>query len=209
MEADKPFDSTALADTILRSSDDVHFYVLGAFLRYVSLTFRDMFSLSRGSAADENEIKDGYPVIPLSEDKETIHYLLSNIHPYINKPKSDDSRLLIKVWKMAEKYGMDTVVCKLQKHLLGCMDARSHKVFAIAVICDWTNGAETAKRRLTPRLDIPYCDEFKDISGTDYYSVLLHYGCGKRGITKTTPLSVPKVTFSSILLCPVVIFRYG
>ena len=67
---------------------------------------------------------------------------------------------------------MDTVVCKLQKHLLGCMDARSHKVFAIAVICDWTNGAETAKRRLAPRLDIPYCDEFKDISGTDYYGLL-------------------------------------
>ena len=121
MEADKPFDSTSLADTVIRSSDDVHFYVLGAFLRYVSPTFRDMFSLSRGSAAEENEIKDGYPVIPLSEDKETIHYLLSNIHPYINKPKSDDSRLLIKVWKMAQKYGMDTVVCKLQKHLLGCM----------------------------------------------------------------------------------------
>ena len=97
MEADKPFDSTALADTILRSSDDVHFYVLGAFLRYVSPTFCDMFSLSRGSATDTNEIKDGYPVIPLPEDRETIHYILSIIHPYIDEPKLDDSRLLCKV----------------------------------------------------------------------------------------------------------------
>jgi hypothetical protein len=175
MEADKPFDSTALADTLIRSSDNVHFYVLGDFLRYVSPTFRDIFSLSRGSAADENEIQDGYPVIPLSEDKETIHYLLNIIYPYINKPKSDDSRLLMNVWKMAEKYGMDMVVGKLQKHLLSCMDARAHKVFVIAIIFGWKDGAETAKRRLAPSLEIPYCDEFKDISGTDYYGLLEYH----------------------------------
>ena len=102
IEADKPFDSMALANTILRSSDNVHFYVLGA-CRYLSPTFRDMFSLGRRLATNKNYIKDGYPVIPLPEDRETIHYLLSIIHPYIDEPKFDDSRLLYKVSKMAEK----------------------------------------------------------------------------------------------------------
>ena len=73
MEADKPFDSTTLGDIILISSDDIHFYVLEAFLSYVSPTFRDMkFSLSRGSLAEKNEMKDGYPVVPLPEDRESI-----------------------------------------------------------------------------------------------------------------------------------------
>ena len=173
MEADKPFDSMALADTILRSSDDVHFYVLGAFLRYVSPTFCDMFSLSRGSATDTNEIKDGYPVIPLPEDRETIHYMLSIIHPYIEEPKLDDSRLLCKVWKMAEKYGMETVVGKLRKHLLGdqWMKDQPHKVFAIAIIGGWRDGAEKAKQTLASWPEIPYSDLFEDISGADYYEL--------------------------------------
>jgi hypothetical protein len=102
----------------------------------VSPTFRDLFSLSQGSAADKNEIKDGYPVIPLPEDSKTIHCLLSIIHPYINKPKLDDGGLLISVWEMAEKYGMDTVVGKLQKRLLKdqWMKNQPRRVFAIAVI---------------------------------------------------------------------------
>ncbi|KAF8656130.1 hypothetical protein AX14_008086 [Amanita brunnescens Koide BX004] len=175
MEADKPFDSTALADTVLKSSDNVHFYVLGAFLRYVSPIFHDLFRLSRGSASesDENEIKDGYPVIPLPEDSKTVHYLLSIIHPYINRPKLDDSRLLHNVWKMAEKYGMDTVVGKLQKQLLGdqWMKDQPHRVFAIATIFGWQDGAEKAKQTLASWEEVPYCDLFEDISGTDYYGL--------------------------------------
>ncbi len=173
MEADEPFGSTALADAVLRSSDNVHFYVLGAFLRYVSPTFRDMFSLNQG-AADENEIKDGYPVIPLQEDGETIRCLLSIIYPYINKPRFDNTRLLIKVWKMAEKYGMDTIVGKLQKHLRNdaWMEEEPHRVFAIAVILGWDDGAETAKQTLLSWDDVPYCEEFKDISGADYFGLI-------------------------------------
>jgi len=145
MKAEGPFDATAPADTVLRSSDNVHFYVFGAFLHYASPAFRDLFSLGQGSAAGKN----GYPVLPLPEDSKTIHYLLAVIHPYIDKPKLDDSRLLIKVWKMAEKYGMDTVVGKLQKQLLKdrWMETQPHKVFAIAMIFGWKGGAERARNR--------------------------------------------------------------
>ena len=179
MEADKPFDATALADTVLRSSDNVHFYVLGAFLRYASPTFRDLFSLSQGSATDKNEIKDGYPIIPLPEDSKAIHCLLSIIHPYINKPKLDDGRLLIEVWEMAEKYGMDTVVGKLQKRLLKdqWMKNQPQRVFAIAVIFGWKDGAEKAKQKLVSKKKVPYCDEFEEISGADYYGLLEHRFC--------------------------------
>ncbi len=181
MKAEEPFDATALADTVLRSSDKVHFYVLGAFLRYASPAFRDLFSLGQGSAADKNEIKDGYAVIPFPEDSKTIRYLLSVIHPYIDKPKLDDSRLLIKVWKMAEKYGINTVVGKLQKQLLKdqWMKTQPHRVFAIAMIFGWKDGAERAKQSLASWISVPYCDEFEDISGTDYYDLLKDrfHGC--------------------------------
>lgn len=174
MEADEPFNSTALADAVLRSSDNVHFYVLGAFLRYVSPIFRDMFSLNQGLAADENEIRDGYPVIPLQEDGETIRCLLSVVYPYINKPRFDNTCLLIKVWKMAEKYSMDTIVRKLQKLLRNhrWMEEQPHRVFAIAVILGWDDGAETAKQTLLLWDSVPYCEEFKDISGADYCGLI-------------------------------------
>ncbi|KAF8347930.1 hypothetical protein F5887DRAFT_1072266 [Amanita rubescens] len=175
-EAAKPFDSTALADTVLRSSDGIHFYVLGALLRYVSPTFRDLFSLGRGSAASGNEIMVGHPVIPLTEDSKTIHCLLRLIYPSIDEPDLADGRLLIKVWRMAEKYDMDVVVGKVQKHLLkdGWMKKQPHRTSVIATIFGWKDGLEKAKQLLVKSRDqLPvYCDELEDLTGIEYYSLL-------------------------------------
>ncbi|KAK2462747.1 hypothetical protein APHAL10511_005265 [Amanita phalloides] len=168
------FSSTALADTVLRSSDGVHFYVLIAFLRYVSPIFRDMFLLNTGSAAEHNEIKDGYPVISLSEDSETILCLLRIIYPYIDKPELDDVKLIVKVWKMAEKYGMDTIVGKLEKRLRGdrWTKKQPERVFAISIIVGWERGTLATTSILLALDRIPYCKEFEDISGMDYYRLL-------------------------------------
>jgi len=164
---------------VLRSSNNVHFYVLGAFLRYVSPTFRDLFSLGKGSAESGNEIKDGHPVIPLTEDDRTIRCLLSIIYPSIDEPDLVDGRLLIKVWRMAEKYDMDMVVAKVQKHLLKdqWMKDQPHRTFVIASVFGWKDGLEKAKQILGDSASweqIPYYDEFEDISGIEYYKLLEH-----------------------------------
>lgn len=176
MEAARPFDSTALADTVLRSSNNVHFYVLGAFLRYVSPTFRDLFSLASASG---NEVKVGHPVIPLAEDDRTIRCLLSIIYPSTDEPDLVDGRLLIKVWRMAEKYEMNVVMGKVQNNLLKdrWLKDQPHRTFIIASIFGWKDGLEKAKQILGDSGSwekIPYCHEFEDISGTEYYRLLEH-----------------------------------
>ena len=76
VDADSPYDPTAFADTIIRTSDNVHFYILGNFLSYVSQVFRDLFDLNRGAAVEQNEKKDGHPIIPLLDDSATLRLLL-------------------------------------------------------------------------------------------------------------------------------------
>ncbi|KAF8632910.1 hypothetical protein AX15_001635 [Amanita polypyramis BW_CC] len=174
MDADKPFDANATTDTVIRSSDNIHFYVVGALLSYISPVFRDLFSLNQGPSTDENETKNGYPVIPLPEDSESIRNLLNIIYPYINKPKLDDTQLFIKVGKMAKKYGMDTIVGKLKKRLNNdrWMVQQPHKAFVIAVLLLWDEERMAAMKMLELSQDIPYCEEFRSINGADYYGLL-------------------------------------
>ncbi|KAF8632908.1 hypothetical protein AX15_001633 [Amanita polypyramis BW_CC] len=180
MDADMPFGATAVADTVIRSSDDIYLYVLGALLRYVSPVFRDLFSLNRGPSDSENETRNGYPVIPLPEDSDSIINLLRIIYPCIDKPKLDGSLVFMKVGEMAEKYGMDAVVKKLKKWLNRdyWMGKQPHRAFAIAAFLGWDEEMIAATKKLESWGHIPYCQEFQVISGADYYR-LLEYRFGR------------------------------
>ncbi|KIL69156.1 hypothetical protein M378DRAFT_157389 [Amanita muscaria Koide BX008] len=120
MNAIQPYDSTALADLILRSSDRVDFYVLGAFLRYVSPTFRTMFALNTGpgQVVDDNEKKDGYPVVCLAEDSNTLRLLLDSIYPSSEERCLHDVGLFWKAAKASQKYCMKIIEDKLRKRVL-------------------------------------------------------------------------------------------
>ena len=48
--ASSPYNPSLAADVVLRTSDDVDFYVIGPLLRFVSLVFMDMYSDVLGSA---------------------------------------------------------------------------------------------------------------------------------------------------------------
>ena len=61
LNAEPPYGSTAVVDTILRSSDNVDFYVVLGLLRLVSPFFRDIFDLNRGTAVEQNEKKNVFP----------------------------------------------------------------------------------------------------------------------------------------------------
>ncbi|PFH50239.1 hypothetical protein AMATHDRAFT_99685, partial [Amanita thiersii Skay4041] len=137
--AEKPFDLTALADVIIRSSDNIDFHVLQALLRLVSPIFRDMFSLSSGLDNQDDHIKNGLPIIDLPEDSESLHFLLTIIYPHIDEPKLDDCHLIWKVCKAAQKYCMDIIEGKLRKLVLASdrMNAEAFRMYAIAVELGW------------------------------------------------------------------------
>ncbi|PFH50230.1 hypothetical protein AMATHDRAFT_4140 [Amanita thiersii Skay4041] len=154
MNAKSPFNSTAYADIIIRSSDNVDFYVLRSFICYVSLPLRDMFQLNHGPAIEHNIVKDGLPVIDFAEDSETLELLLTLIYPYAEEYSVKDCNLFWRVCKAAQKYCMDVIERKLQKstELQRLIASEPLRMYAITVNLGWYDMSITAARNT---LDTP------------------------------------------------------
>ncbi|KIJ65516.1 hypothetical protein HYDPIDRAFT_130726 [Hydnomerulius pinastri MD-312] len=74
--AASPFDH-AKADIILRSSDNIDFRIFKLFLSLASPFFESLFDIPQPiEESEEQEIKDGLPIIPVSEDSKTLDALL-------------------------------------------------------------------------------------------------------------------------------------
>ena len=57
------------------------------FLSYASPIFRDMFALPQVPQGDNsNEMKDGLPIVQVTEEKETLERLLSMCYPMAIDP---------------------------------------------------------------------------------------------------------------------------
>ncbi|KIL69197.1 hypothetical protein M378DRAFT_157432 [Amanita muscaria Koide BX008] len=180
----QPYDSAALADLILRSSDHVDFYVLGAFLRYVSPTFRTMFALNTGQAIEDNEKKDGHPVVSVAEDSNTLRLLLDSIYPSSEERSLDDVGLFWKAAKASQKYCMKIIEDKLRKRICASdlMKNNALSVYAVATDLGWDDVAIAAARQTleTPLESLAYVDELKSITGVGFYRFLEYrFRCSK------------------------------
>lgn len=175
-DADAPYDPAAVADTILYSSDNVYFYVLGTLLCFVSPIFRDMFDLSRGAAAEQNQQKNGLPVIPLMEDSATLRFLLDFLYPRIKEPQLNDIALVLKVCRAAKKYCMDIIEGKLMDRIVASelINQEPLRIYAIATNLEWEDVANVAARKTLgiPLKDLNYVEELQFISGTSFYRFL-------------------------------------
>ncbi|KIL69202.1 hypothetical protein M378DRAFT_7902 [Amanita muscaria Koide BX008] len=176
MDADVPYHSSAFADIILRSSDDVHFYGIGQLLCLVSPVFMDMLALNRGPAAEENESKCNLPIVPLEEHSETLYLLLDSLLPRTEEPKLTSFSLLWKVGKAVKKYFMDVVEGKLKNRLLTSelISSELFGIYAVATDLEWELVASEAARRT---LDIPleslaFVDQLHGITGLGFYRFL-------------------------------------
>ena len=175
VDADEPYGPTAFADAIIRTSDNVHFYfyVLGNFLCYVSQVFRDLFDLNRGAAVEQNEKKDGYPVIPLPDDSATLRFLLDLIHPRIAERQLDDVTLFWNVSRAVKKYCMDIIEDKLRARIMtsDLINEEPFRICAIATDLEWDDVADLAARKTLdiPLKDLKYGEELESISGADFY----------------------------------------
>jgi hypothetical protein len=175
-DADAPYDSAAVADTILHSSDNVYFYVLGTLLCFVSPVFRDMFDLNRGAAAEQNRQKNGLPVIPLMEDSATLRFLLDFLYPRVKEPQLDDIALFWKVCRAAKKYCMDIIEGKLMDRIIASelINQEPFRIYAMVTDLEWEDVANVAARKtLSISLkDLNYVEELQCISGTSFYRFL-------------------------------------
>ncbi|KAF8630173.1 hypothetical protein AX15_003118 [Amanita polypyramis BW_CC] len=173
--AREPFDANDLANIILQSSDNIHFHVHSAFLSFVSPSFKDTLSLNRGPAADQNEKKDGLPIISVTEDSETLYSLHEIIYPIEESPFRD-LFIFRKVYKAVQKYLMDRIEYKLKKWIVTSRLSKNEpfRVFVIAIDLHWEAEALIAARGTlhVPLETLPFVDELKDISASEFYRFL-------------------------------------
>ncbi|KAM6497256.1 hypothetical protein JOM56_007729 [Amanita muscaria] len=184
MSVIQPYDSTTLADLVLRSSNHVDFYVLGAFLRYVSPTFRTMFALNTGQAVEDNEKKDGHPVVCVAEDNSTLQLLLDSIYPTSEERCLNDVGLFWKAAKASQKYCMKIIEDKLRKRIFASDLVKNNalSVYAVATDLGWDDVAIAAARQTleTPLETLSYADELKGITGAGFYRFLEYrFRCSK------------------------------
>ncbi|KAF8634592.1 hypothetical protein AX17_004181 [Amanita inopinata Kibby_2008] len=174
-DAPKPFDSSAQADVILRSSDSVDFFVVKSLLCLVSPIFKDMFSLNRGEALEKNEMKNGVPVVPLEEDSETVNNLLLLIYPYARQ-LAPDVDVLIKTAKAAQKYGMDEIKRKLRRLFLASQVVIEEplRAFCVGMHLGWRDVVNVAAFNTLgkPLQDLGACDELEFVRVADYHRLL-------------------------------------
>ena len=123
--AQSPFDDTE-ANVVLRTSDNVDFYVYKDILKVSSPFFRTLFSLPQPTAphplkSQHNAVigdettPEGLPIIPVSEGCEALEYVLRICYP-INYPDRVQSLLTTeKALATALKYDIDRAIAFLKE----------------------------------------------------------------------------------------------
>ncbi|KZP08741.1 hypothetical protein FIBSPDRAFT_1052241 [Athelia psychrophila] len=124
------------ANVIVRSSDDIDFYVSRYLLSYASPVFEGMFSIpSPPNPEDSDETKDGLPVLKLAEDSRILERILLLCYPMnlvedvFVRDMEDAASLLLAL----EKYNMVDSGKRLRRLLLESPFLRADPMHAFAV----------------------------------------------------------------------------
>lgn len=128
------------ADVILRTSDSVDFYSHKILLSLASTFFDQMFSIPQPVpqttpvpdpdvtvSADDTPV----PVIPMTEDSQTLDYLLPLCYP-VPDPTSKDLVIVAKVLEAALKYEFEEATVLMSASLKTSAVIEPLKVYAIA-----------------------------------------------------------------------------
>ncbi|KAI5981266.1 hypothetical protein EDD15DRAFT_409368 [Pisolithus albus] len=176
-----PFDHVK-ADVILRSSDGVDFRIFRLFLSLASPFFETLFDLPQASeeANADMEIKDGLPVIPVSEGSKTLDSLLRFCYPctLAEDPVIEDFREIISVLDAAKKYSLDAIQPAVCKSLFTpkILRANSLRCFAIACRARMQEQCDlAAKYTLREPLVPGWFKEIELITSTELLSLLTYH----------------------------------
>ncbi|KAK7681857.1 hypothetical protein QCA50_015204 [Cerrena zonata] len=161
--AQSPFDNTA-ASIVLRSCDNVEFYVYKEILKVASPFFSTMFSLPQpppptnhsinpSSAMVDEMSPEGLIIIPMPEDSESLDYILRVCYPLRTPARLTSLSLVEKVLASALKYEIDRVVDRAKKYLVRL--GRSDPVCLYMISCKF--GMEEEARIAASLLRERYC----------------------------------------------------
>jgi hypothetical protein len=172
----KPFDPTSEdADVIIRSSDDVDFRVIRAFLAFSSPVFKAMFTLPQYEGTSSlDETRQGLPIIAVTENSTILYHLLRYCYPIDGADEVEMKSLeeVSGVLETARKYSMAGVEWRARRALVSSrfIDKEAVRVFALALYHGLEAEARVAavKTLSVPTLGRPYIREFEYITAGDF-----------------------------------------
>ncbi|KAI0052645.1 hypothetical protein FA95DRAFT_1532519 [Auriscalpium vulgare] len=198
-DAGAPFnDVDPIHAVILRSSDNVDFFVLKLFLARASSFFSGMFELPDPhtvASIDDEDHRQGVAIVRMQESSHALDVLLRMCYPVDNPDLSDlqDVRLAL---ECCHKYVIECFEGTLKAALLRAADARPLAVYALACRYRFEDVANDAAKRLLfkPFRSHSEADLF-DLTGVQYQRILqYHRNCSLKATTE------PPVTWFNALV---------
>ncbi|KAK0500989.1 hypothetical protein EDD18DRAFT_786224 [Armillaria luteobubalina] len=179
--ANAPFnDPTDNVDLVIRTVDNVEFFVLGLLL-----TLRSPSSFFRHALQDSNHTeRDGFPVLEVTEDSDTFRTILLFCYPDV-APELKSVEQLRAVGAALDKYCMDRAMRRFVQAALTSPMIREQplQVFALAIANKWKEVGEAAARNT---LAMPLNQVISDVEESNiiaarhlYHLVTYHTRCGK------------------------------
>jgi len=217
--ADSPFDPAShTPDVILRSSDNVDFYVMKTFLAFSSPdVFGGMFTLPQTQPNIPSS--SGLHIVPVTEDSEALRILLLHCYPLDPQDEDNDVGDIVRAMSAARKYAMDFTEKKIEKRLSSktpsLLDENPLHVYAVACRYGLEELGRAAARKTLeiPPSHLPPSPELNHITGMDMYQLTKfrhrcveaiwdwYFRCWTEPIlveeTPAGPLPVPFVWFTS------------
>ncbi|KAJ7057302.1 hypothetical protein C8F01DRAFT_939296, partial [Mycena amicta] len=136
--------SSPTTDLILRSSDNVDFYVQRVVLSLASPVFADMLSLPLPKA---ETVEPGATVVQMAESSASLERLLRLFYPGATPLLAKSALELCETLELAlGKYDMQHLVPLAQMHAARFLHSDPFDVFAIASHFNWANIARQAAR---------------------------------------------------------------
>ncbi|KAF9233458.1 hypothetical protein BU15DRAFT_66561 [Melanogaster broomeanus] len=179
-----PFDHPK-ADIILRASDNIDFRVFKLFLSLASPFFESLFDIPQPiEASEEQEIKDGLAVIPVSEDSKTLEILPRFCYPctLAEDPNLEQLKDVTDVLEAAQKYSIDAIERKVCQAVSNpkILEVEPLRCFAIAHHGQLRDETLLAAKYTLRRPLIPtWFEEIELLSAADLLALLTyHQRCG-------------------------------
>ncbi|KAK0434789.1 hypothetical protein EV421DRAFT_1909090 [Armillaria borealis] len=185
--ADAPFNDPTnnvnvdRGDLVIRTADNVDFFVLGALL---SLQSPSSFFHHALKDRQHTEERQGYPVLGVKEDSQTFRDILLFCYPYV-APKIETAKQIQEVGMALDKYCMDRAMEKFVQAVLASsvISEQPLRVFALAVANGWKEIGEAAARNT---LAMPLSQAISDVEESNiitarhlYRLLDYHARCGK------------------------------
>jgi len=176
-DAKAPFNNPD-AEVIIRSSDNVDFRVFKLFLSSVSVVFKDMFAIPQGPTdvtQVDQEMKDGVPVISITEESQIVERLLMFCYPniLISVPVLKTVDEILPMLEVAIKYGIEMLESRMREALFRppVVEKRAMQLFVIAYHHRWEKEMRIAARHtlVQPAWNGLYVAELESITGGDLH----------------------------------------